>query len=195
MNTRPDISDFLIHFTKGEKDQDAFDNLYRIIQSRKIFARNDKIKGGYNVVCFTEAPMAKHGLVNPNNYSKYSPFGIMFNKKWIFQQGGRPVFYQSDKEFNLLPDELKWRHVRYEPDLEQPIDFSWEREWRIYCKYLEINPAYASIVVPNHNWAKRLIEIHDYEQDMIVRQYSVIDELIAEMAREPFQWHICVLDQ
>jgi len=119
----------------------------------------------------------------------------MFTKKWIFQQGGRPIIYQPDKEFQTLPDEIKWRHVRYEPDIESPIDFSWEREWRINSNVLHINPAYAFVIVPNHQWAQRLIEIHDHEQNMIVRQYSIIDELIAELAREEFRWHIEIPDQ
>ena len=195
MSTRPDISDNLIHFTKGNTKDEAFENLYNIIQTRKIYASNNKIKGSYKVVCFTEAPLFKNGLVNPNNYSQYSPFGIMFTKKWIFQEGGRPVFYQPDKEFQTLPDEIKWRHVRYEPDIESPIDFSWEREWRIKRDALNINPAYAFIVVPNKNWAQRLKDCYHHEQDMIVRQYSIIDELIAEMAREQFQWQIRFLDQ
>ncbi|GAG63688.1 unnamed protein product, partial [marine sediment metagenome] len=34
-----------------------------------------------------------------------------------------------DLEYDILPEELKYRHVRYE--LESDIDFTWEREWRL----------------------------------------------------------------
>jgi hypothetical protein len=41
-----------------------------------------KIRGGYDCVRFTEAPLASlgQGLVNPSVYSRYFPFGIMFEK-------------------------------------------------------------------------------------------------------------------
>jgi hypothetical protein len=119
----------------------------------------------------------------------------MFKKQWIFKNGGRPVIYQSDQEFELFSDEIKWRHVRYEPHLENPIDFSWEREWRIKCDSLNVMPANASIIVPSKFWAEHIRNIHDYEEDMKVLQYSVVDELLAEFAREEFIWQFYALDQ
>lgn len=64
----------------------------------------------------------------------------MVPKQWLYVQGGRPVIYQSDKEFYDLPEAIRWRHVRYEPASSPPIDFTWEREWRIQCRYLHIGP-------------------------------------------------------
>ena len=195
MSIRPDISDYLIHFTKGDTYQEAFNNLYDIIRHRAIRGNNNLIKGSFNVVCITEAPMMKDGLVNPYNYSKYSPFGIMFSKHWIFSQGGRPVIYQSDEEYEKLSNDIKWRHVRYEPHIEDPVDFTWEREWRLECDLLDINPENTSIIVPNNKWAIHLKDSFDNEVDMIVRQYSIVDELLAEMFREEFDWQVFELNQ
>lgn len=97
--SRSDISPVLIHFTSGEDEDDAFVRLRKIIAERRLIAGSHRIKGAYNCVCFSEAPLTslKSGLVNEANYSNYSPFGIIVSKKWLFDQGGRPVIYQPKK--------------------------------------------------------------------------------------------------
>lgn len=101
------------------------------------------------------------------------------------------MIYQPDVEFDLLPESIRWRHVRYEPDT---IDFTWEREWRIKCDYLDFTPEVACIVVPSKEWADWLVAEHDAEQDFLVLQYSqVLDEQLAEQYREEFGWRISVL--
>ena len=194
MSTRPDISNKLVHFTSGENDEEAFQRLRSIVTQRRLIGTGEKIKGGYRCVCFSEAPLAslKDGLVNPDAYSRYSPFGILFQKRPIFGQGGRPVIYQTDEEYDLLPDELKWRHVRCEPDRDnKPIDFTWEREWRIQCDYLSFEPSVAGIVVPDDTWAQRLINEHEAEQDFKVLQYAqIMEEDLAQQYHEEFGWRI-----
>jgi len=107
----------------------------------------------YKCVCFSEAPLTslQDGLVNPDAYSRYSPLGILFKKRKIFELGGRPVIYQTDEEFEGLPSEYRWRHVRYEPHRDEPIDFTWEREWRIKCGALRFDPSCAGVVVPDED--------------------------------------------
>src|SRR5215472_3902451 len=104
--SRQDISEFLVHFTKGTDHEEAFTNLRKIIESRKLIAGSGYIKGNYRCVCFSEAPLANlaDGLVNENYYSRYSPFGIVVSKAWLFNRGGRPVIYQPESEFNALPE-------------------------------------------------------------------------------------------
>jgi len=77
----------------------------------------------------------------------------LVTKEWIFKEGGRPVIYQTDEEFNELPETHRWRHVRYDPLSDPPIDFTWEREWRINCEELHFDSDVASIVVPDDHWA------------------------------------------
>ena len=118
----------------------------------------------------------------------------MFDKTWIFERGGRPVIYESEAEYSNLPKSLRWRHVRYEPTALPPIDFSWEREWRIPCTELEFCPTAATVVVPTSDWASRLIDEHEQDQDDWVQMYSrVLDEEIAEQYRDDFPWEIFVL--
>lgn len=117
MPARPDISDKLTHFTSGESVEDAYERLRAIMADCRLVGSGEKIRGGFRCVCFTEAPLASlaTGLVNPTAYSRYSPFGVIFDKSWIFQAGGRPVIYQSDAEFEGLPEGIRWRHGRSSP--------------------------------------------------------------------------------
>jgi hypothetical protein len=197
MNARIDISSYLIHFTKGIDFDDAFANLLSIIDNRTIFGSNNLIKGGYNCVCFSEAPIdcLSNGLINSNYYSKYSPFGIIVNKEWLFRLGGRPVIYQMDKEYQILNESIRWRHMTYNPIEKPPIDFTWEREWRIQVDELYINPNDCSLILPNSDWADFLYHHYYRIQDEKIRKYKMIynDELIAESLRENFPWQLYIL--
>lgn len=148
---RTDISDKLSHFTSGANDGEAFERLCAIVETGRLIGSDAMIRGRYRCVCFTEAPLVSlpDGLVNPDAYSRYRPFGLLFDKSWVFAQGGRPVIYQTDDEFADLPDAMRWRHVRYEPNREVPIDFTWEREWRLQRNELIVNPAWATLILHN----------------------------------------------
>lgn len=193
MNARRDISQHVVHFTSDSSLDHAFARFQTIIHDQCLRGGSTKTRGGYECVCFTEAPLAslEQGLVNPSVYSRYSPFGIMFEKSWLFAYGGRPVIYQSDAEFVALPEELRWRHVRYEPEA---VDFTWEREWRIRCGELHFTPNDACLVVPSQDWADRLIEQYDADEDFKVFRYlQVMEEFFAEQYREDFPWRIALL--
>jgi len=197
---RPDISNLLIHFVSDESLDLAYLRLRKIIKERRLIGNNRFIKGGYRCICFSEAPFncLPGGLVNPDYYSRYSPFGIMVLKKWLFKLGGRPVIYQSEDEYYLLPDEIKWRHVLYDPLKNPPIDFTWEREWRINRDYLDFKPSNALIIVLDNSWANRLKKDHEREEDYNVRAYSMIfdedDAELAEQLRNEFDWNIITLN-
>jgi hypothetical protein len=112
----------------------------------------------------------------------------------FYGRGGRPVIYGPDNDFAVLPEELRWRHVRYEPTGEQVVDWTWEREWRVHCDELRFSPAEASIIAPNEEWASKLCRSHDAEQEMVVELYSAaIEREDAELRREPFLWRITPL--
>lgn len=193
---RPDISPHLVHYTKGT-DEEAFAVLRLLIRESRILGNVNMIKGEHRCVCFSEAPpnVSRAGLNNMAGYRRYAPFGIMFNKSKIFEWGGRPVIYQADEEYGQLRPTNDWRHVRYEPARQNPVDFTWEREWRMKCTELQFTPADAIVVVPNQLYAERLRAAHDVVQDWQVLQYSLIlDEDIAEQYREDFPWRVSVLD-
>jgi hypothetical protein len=109
MRTRPDVSNKLIHFTSGDSAENAFSRLRAIIAERRLIAGNRMIRGWYRCVCFTEAPLSAvaNGFAGRLPSSRYAPFGLMFDKAWIFAHGGRPVIYQPDNEFSELPEEMR----------------------------------------------------------------------------------------
>lgn len=191
---RSDMSDVLIHFTKGKEHQKAYQNLRSIIERRQVQGSRNRIRDGSLCVCFSEAPLSslRSGLLNPDFYTPYSPFGIVTTKEYIFSQGGRPVIYQPESEFGQLPTENSWRHVRYEPPA---IDFTWEREWRLKTEAFHLDPSATMIIVPNNEWAERLMAEHDQDQQWQSIQYSqVMEESLAMQYEELFQWIIVVLN-
>jgi len=190
---REDMSDFLIHFTKGEDLESAYQNLKSIIDQSVVHGSSTKIRDGSNCVCFSEAPLSslRSGLLNPSFYSPYSPFGIITIKEHIYKLDGRPVIYQPESEFHLLSPDNSWRHMRYEPP---SVDFTWEREWRLKTDGYHFHPENTQIIVPDNSWTQRLIGEHDAEQQWQTLQYSqIMDELLAIQYEEPFSWVILEL--
>jgi len=65
---------------------------------------------------------------------RYEAFGVVVTKKYAYEQGCRPVLYLSDDELAHLkiPEDEKWRVVRFEHSKTRKISWIHEREWR--CK-------------------------------------------------------------
>lgn len=181
---REDLADYLVHFTKGNSDEEAYLNLVSIIKQRQVNGSNKNIKDGSNCICFSETPLVclNDRLVNLKGYSCYSGFGILAPKKNVFELGGRPVIYQPDSEFKQLNNTNSWRHVRYDPP---DVDFTWEREWRLKEDYFLLDPGSYEIVVPNKDWEDRLNSDYYENQKQQTMAYSLImDELLAIMYEE-----------
>lgn len=75
----------------------------------------------------------------------------MVDKRWLYQKGGRPVIYGPDQDYKLLPDKMKYRHVRFDLSEGATIDHSAEREWRIETAALEITPKDVTLIVPDRS--------------------------------------------
>lgn len=175
---RIDTSEFLVHFTKGDN---ALDSFRSIATSSELRGGTGFIKGGYRCVCFTEAPLhaLQDILLHPSEHGyKYAPFGIVVRKAWLFQYGGRPVIYQPDAEYGLLPEALRWRHVRYEPNANPPIDFSWEREWRVLTDSLKIAPDNAWLVVPSVEKLREVCEEHHLAESVPLELLDRLEDIM-----------------
>jgi hypothetical protein len=138
---RIDITDKLCHWVKAKNQDEAFDILRNIMHQRKIIGSKGFVKGKFDCVCFTESPYTEFHKQN----HRYEKYGVMVSKELVFKNGGRPVIYQTEHEFNFLPEELKWRHVTFNPP---KIDFTWEREWRINASEMEVTPEDFLFLVP-----------------------------------------------
>src|SRR5688572_26321483 len=105
---RGDLSNRVVHLTRGATPQEASDRFSSILKEGILRGSNGYIRGGFNCVCFCEAPLGvlAHALRAPQEHGiRYAPFGVMVSKVWLFRQGGRPVIYQAHGEYDLLPEE------------------------------------------------------------------------------------------
>lgn len=146
---RRDLGNLLLHFTR----QHPRAVLEKIASEGRLLGGSGFIKGGHHCVCFTETPISEIPTVlrlakrieEAGLRPRYEPYGVAVRKEWLFAQGGRPVIYQPDSEYDLLPPELRYRHVRYEPGA---VDFTWEREWRIKANELKLDPKQTLFILP-----------------------------------------------
>jgi hypothetical protein len=155
---RDDLSNKLVHLAKGTNDdlkkhrEEAVNTLHNILTEKRLRGGTGFIKGGSRCVCFSESPIGKlsHLLAeNDQGRFKYQPYGVLLDKLSLYRQGGRPVIYGPDYDYTNLPDDMKYRHVRFWLGDDYTIDHTWEREWRIKTDSLPIHPSEVTIVVPD----------------------------------------------
>lgn len=112
---RDDLSTKLIHFTKGtgetieEKILSAKENLRSILKQKCLIGGRGFIKGNFQCICFSEAPITKFTQILEHPHFAYAPVGVMIDKAWLFKKGGRPVIYQTYDEYANLPNSHKYR--------------------------------------------------------------------------------------
>ena len=137
---RSDFSHSLVHLTKDRPGLQPTDPWARAFQVLKetltigiIRSSLGFVKGNRPVVCLSEIPLSSvREYAKPPNEDdtirKYRMYGIILSKETVFKAGGRPVIYLPDGEGEWIPDDQKWRHVRFE---HGQVDFTHEREWRM----------------------------------------------------------------
>jgi hypothetical protein len=191
---RDDLSNKLIHLVRGDTVEDAFGRLQAILDEGQLRGGNGFIRGGYNCVCFTESPIGKLGyvLASPDRANmRYQPFGVMLDKTFVYNEGGRPVIYQPEEDYTRLPEDLRYRHVRFDlSNADAPVDHTWEREWRIRTDALRLPVDATTIVLPNRQWRDHLMANH---ADNMAYAVAAMGE-VASMSIEPFPWNIAVLE-
>ncbi|HML76615.1 MAG TPA: hypothetical protein PKB02_19140 [Anaerohalosphaeraceae bacterium] len=192
---RDDVSCNLVHLVRDHSSKKAEDVFMEILNSKTFKGGTGCIRDKFNCVCFSEAPISKLGqvLALPGVHGmRYKPFGFMVSKEWLYEKGGRPVIYQSDSEYSLLPGSLKYRHVRYEPPL---IDFSWEREWRIQTNELQIDPAITTVIVPNRSFVEKIKQDNIDKMGKEVQLMGMVTlGVLSHKPLKPLAWHFIVLE-
>jgi hypothetical protein len=166
-SARADLTDYVVHFTKHcfrppvwDRARDVLAKILTCGYIRPTFAfkptrfnrtPRPTIKGPTPAVCLTEQPVS---AILKTSTTPYSGYGIAYHKVPLYEAGGRPVLYGSQKELGRplrqeeqgwerekevctggLPPELQYLWVRYKPlmagSADYPVDFTWEREWRV----------------------------------------------------------------
>jgi len=123
----------LTHFTRASKYASALDNLITILREGVLRASSRTVKGLRPVICFFDIPIEDlRKVLTYRNHRRYEPFGIAVNKAHAFKLGARPVIYLPSQEAEkLLPRDELWRVVALDLARTPPIDWTFEREWRI----------------------------------------------------------------
>lgn len=186
---RLDISSKLVHLTRATEGISAEARFGQILSEGTLKGSDRGIRGGSTVICFTEAPvtMLAGVLANASAFNmRYAPLGVMVDKAWLYSLGGRPVIYQSNEEFDELPDSKKYLHVRFEPDRDH--DYTWEREWRVKCNSIQLDPGKTTVIVPSREWEERyrsLRAARKSRSSYLLRGLSV---------PQPPSWHFVALE-
>jgi hypothetical protein len=172
---RPDFSNYVLHFTSGrlpccsekipaadpaaqiKKKMSALDRLLAILPQADdkdgCIRATPMPWSGAKACCFTESVWSSL----PDHAKRYSPYGIGFEKNFIFACGGGPAFYvradhyQKQRSHNATGGlsgfhphfhsfvtpfwpkyaSKKHRDKYYGKFNANGIDFSYEREWRL----------------------------------------------------------------
>jgi hypothetical protein len=149
---RPDITDWVIHWTRARTAEGNYESAFSVLQSilrcgylKPSFAprtsvtvrglHSNTIQGPYAAVCFTDQPLSSFVQSCNALASRYSPYGIALEKGNLFEYGGRPAIYGDTNLLTRLNNEDKYFWVRYNPVPNPqygnyPLDWTHEREWR-----------------------------------------------------------------
>lgn len=150
ISRRSDMTGTVTHLTKEAKidgkDLSALEVLVKILKDKKLKGSTTEsgfIVGSRRAVCFQETPLysLSENIIyeeeleekSKNPKVRYRPFGLSFDKQYIYEKGGRPVIYDKTREAKeYLPSNQYWRIVPYDlSDDDKIIDWTHEREWRV----------------------------------------------------------------
>ena len=109
------------------------DNLVSILTAQVVRGGRRMVRGGKAAVCmFDIALPALSTVLTRENRRRYEPFGIAVDKRYAFRMGARPAIYLPWREAReaIAPAE-HWRVVSIEMDRHPPVDWTYEREWRL----------------------------------------------------------------
>ena len=155
MRTNPstwtDMSDFVVHFTKGGGGEDDYRNIMgiywdRLLKAQKAFGIGRKLcptPQSQFAVCFSEIPPGEWPRLAERRETRY---GIGFRKDFVKSKGGGPIWYVWKESPQWLALQMMMDQGKSHRDagiwkLTALIDapgkhgasdyfFDWEREWR-----------------------------------------------------------------
>ena len=169
---RVDLSSRVTHLTKGDTDDEAFENLISILEEKCIRASktgSNFINGDIPAVCLQEAPLIaiaenlqyeeKLREEDEKQRIRYLGFGIRFHKDFIYQNNGRPVIYDDTNQAKeYLHKSDWWRIVRLDlSDKNHMMDWTHEREWRVPGDLL-FDYSQCEIIVPSPVYYHKFVE-------------------------------------
>jgi hypothetical protein len=151
----PDYSPLIVHLTRSSdrkmvkddaigddhplhpfKNLSSRERLLKILETKTIYASPMPfLPDSPEAVCFTECIW--RALLG--HATRYSPYGLVFSKKLLFEQGGGPALYiRGDiiKEiWDAIPPQIEAMIAPFDPEGKivpgNKLDWLHEREWRL----------------------------------------------------------------
>lgn len=179
IQARSDMTGYVYHLTKPVTDANGtvllneVERLAKILQERKLNGSSTQsgfITGDRKAVCFQDTPIS--GLVQNVYHEKvyhnelggknrYSYAGLIFPKIYIYNMGGRPVLYErSDIAKSILPSNEHWRIVDFNfSDLNNIVDWTHEREWRLPLDEFHFTLENTTILIADQHAYRYLMEL------------------------------------
>lgn len=184
-----DMSDYLVHFTKGDDFSCPCTQQLTILYNQVIEARSKfgvgrewaPVANDQKCVCFSEIPLHQLSRL----VWRRSRYGLGFRKDFLMSRGAAPVWYvQKDNHLHNAIYDLMTRASVCKPGMQDPIwrltpfidaigvysggsyRFEWEREWRHlgnFC-FQRDDPAFLIIPQELHNNARRFFEMHELKK-------------------------------
>jgi len=185
---RDDLSERLIHLTRNVDDKDAKQRFLEILKSKSLKGTNTDIRGRHKCICFSEAPISSLGqiIARKSREFRYAPYGFMFSKEYLFSLGARPVLYQTEEEYKLLPEDFQYKHVKFDLSQEPKIDWTWEREWRLKMDELRLDIRRTTVILPNRSIMEELISQYQIQfRTLSTRAFGLFPQI---------DWHFIILD-
>jgi hypothetical protein len=152
----------IAHFTRAAGEARAIDNLIAILRAGVIRGSIRMVRGGRPVVCLCDAPVGelRHILARVNR-RRYEPFGVAVEKRYAFRMGARPAIYMPWNEAERSLDSAAWwRVVAFDLASDPPVDWSFEREWRV-AGDLPLEPAATVALVATWRDADEIYDAFD----------------------------------
>ncbi len=130
-----DFLDDLI-LDRAGADHSAWAALWRIVQTQRLMASAEMIRGGTPVVSFTAVPLGDlprlRGFRPHLARWDFEPYGICLRRDWLESRGARSVRYGDDSLWQTLPAEEQafFQRARSATPSGTVLDWSKEQEWR-----------------------------------------------------------------
>ena len=190
-----DLSEYLVHFTKGSETSDGYQAMMSILASGRLrrgdapFGLGKSVKAlreSQRVVCFSETPL---GFLKRLVLRRKSPFGIGFHKRFLLEKGAAPLWYlqrgtpQHAAMMTLIkraktpldPTDPVWNLT---PFIDAPgprpfdNDFRWEREWRLRADLDFHVDDVAFLFIPENRHSDAWAFFHDAERENLGPAYK-----------------------
>lgn len=210
------MSRYLVHLTRDYDGELAQQNLVNILKEKIIEARNSHclvmhkleqlefsklLKNKFRTVCFTETPLTQLKQLTSDiedRKIKLKPYGIVFWKDNLFENGASPAIYINAKgtsisrflldEFDLIFKKINTFKGLKEQEkshytnivhyyslinvVNEKHDFLWEREWRHHGNFKFKYQDIVAIIANTPSQFEKLCE-----RELSARQYKFIEKI------------------